>query len=94
MKRKAGFTLIELVTVVVILGTLAVVAAPKFISIQKSAREATIEGIANAMEGVVSQVSAKAYVNGLTPSTSNPGNQQDYILDFGIGTQKHTLLPH
>ncbi|MBN3574061.1 type II secretion system protein [Vibrio neptunius] len=86
MKKKAGFTLIELISVVVILGIVAVVAAPKFLNIQTSARAATIEGIANAMEGVVNQVSAKAYVNGLTPSTSNPGNQQDYILDFGIGT--------
>lgn|GEM_PF-198909 len=86
MNRKAGFTLIELVVVIVILGVLAVVAAPRFLNLQESAREVTLEGVAGAMEGVITQVNAKAFVAGLTPSISNPGNQQDYILDFGIGT--------
>ncbi|MFM2587406.1 type II secretion system protein [Vibrio sp. TBV020] len=84
--RKSGFTLIELVVVIVILGLLAVVAAPRFLNLQESAREATLEGVAGAMEGVITQVNAKAAIAGLTPSLSNPGNQQDYILDFGIGT--------
>ncbi|MGL4204867.1 MAG: type IV pilin protein, partial [Aeromonadaceae bacterium] len=34
MKRSAGFTLIELVIVIVILGILAVTAAPKFLNLQ------------------------------------------------------------
>ena len=34
-KRSAGFTLIELIAVIVILGILAVSAAPKFIDLQK-----------------------------------------------------------
>ena len=39
MKRNAGFTLIELVIVIVILGILAVTAAPKFLNLQGDARE-------------------------------------------------------
>ena len=41
MKRSAGFTLIELVIVIVILGILAVTAAPKFLNLQSDARAST-----------------------------------------------------
>jgi prepilin-type N-terminal cleavage/methylation domain-containing protein len=40
MKKTKGFTLIELITVIVILGIIAVVAAPKFIDISKDAHKA------------------------------------------------------
>ncbi|MGL4750761.1 MAG: type II secretion system protein, partial [Shewanella sp.] len=39
MKRQQGFTLIELVVVIIILGILAVTAAPKFINLQSDARK-------------------------------------------------------
>lgn len=38
-KRTQGFTLIELVVVIIVLGILAVIAAPKFIGLSKEARE-------------------------------------------------------
>ncbi len=44
----AGFTLIELVSVIVILGTLAVVALPRFINLQDEARAAALDGVAGA----------------------------------------------
>lgn len=90
MVRK-GFTLIELVAVIVILGVLAVVAAPRFLNLQQSARSSVLDGVASAMEGVITQVNAKAAIAGLTPSNSNPtagtgsSAQDDYIIDFGIG---------
>ena len=40
MKRQGGFTLIELVVVIVILGILAVTAAPRFLNLQDDARNA------------------------------------------------------
>lgn len=86
--KKSGFTLIELVVVIVILGILAVVAAPRFLNLQQSARIATVEGIAGAMDGVITQVKAKAVINGLTVGAENPGgsNQVGYVIDFGIGS--------
>ncbi|MEW6994122.1 type II secretion system protein [Colwelliaceae bacterium MEBiC 14330] len=45
-RMQAGFTLIELVIVVVILGFLAVTAIPKFIDLTEQAKQANIEGMA------------------------------------------------
>lgn len=44
MKRQQGFTLIELIIVIVVLGILAVTAAPQFINFSSDARESTVKG--------------------------------------------------
>ncbi len=51
MKRQQGFTLIELVVVIIILGILAVTAAPKFINLQSDARTSAIQGMKGAIQG-------------------------------------------
>lgn len=49
MNRQSGFTLIELVMVIVILGILAAAALPKFIDTTGEARQAAVEGIAGSL---------------------------------------------
>ncbi|MGH8263996.1 MAG: type II secretion system protein, partial [Steroidobacteraceae bacterium] len=44
-----GFTLIELVVVITILGILAAFAVPRFIALEGKAREAAINGIAGSL---------------------------------------------
>ncbi|MEO9495547.1 type II secretion system protein [Vibrio splendidus] len=64
MKRQGGFTLIELVVVIVILGILAVTAAPRFLNLQDDAKDATLEGLAGAIQGSASIIYGKAAIEG------------------------------
>src|SRR5262245_11843787 len=49
MRKVTGFTIIELVVVITILGILAAVALPKFFDTQNSARTSTAAGFAGAV---------------------------------------------
>lgn len=94
VRSQKGFTLIEIISVLVLLGILAAVAVPKFINLQqdaknKAASAAVSEGIAQ-----VNMFSAKyilqnssvpttlANLTGLTPGLVNPYTEGDFSIAF------------
>ncbi len=63
-KNGQGFTLIELVTVIVILGILAVVAAPKFIDVTTEARIASLKAVQGSLSSARDLARAKILIAG------------------------------
>ena len=74
MQKQSGFTLIELVVVIIVLGILAVTAAPKFIDLQNDARAATLEGVKASIQGANSMVFAKSAIAGFEDQDAKSAN--------------------
>ncbi len=64
MNKQRGFTLIELVVVIIILGVLSAVAVPKFIDLSTDAKNAAAKGVAGSISsGTSINFAAKAAGN-------------------------------
>ncbi|MCG9730160.1 prepilin-type N-terminal cleavage/methylation domain-containing protein [Shewanella sp. Isolate13] len=68
---KRGFTLIEMVVVIIVLGVIAIVALPKFVVLKTDSKIATLDGIAAAMESGLDLVHSKAVIEGQAKGAGN-----------------------
>ena len=69
-----GFTLIELVVVITILGILAAFAVPRFISLESTARTATINSLAGSVRSAASLARGMSMASQSTASVTMEGN--------------------
>lgn len=78
MSKQSGFTLIELVVVIIVLGILSAAVAPKFINLSSDARISTLQG----MKGAVSTATLLSY-----SKTVLLGLEKSSETDVKIGTE-------
>jgi MSHA pilin protein MshA len=91
LKNEKGFTLIEIIAVLIILGILAAVAVPKFLSLTDEAEQKALEGAVSAGLSTVSLLYGQlALSNGAEPdtaslvakATANPPGSEEFNFAF------------
>jgi len=96
-QHQRGFTLIELIIVIVILGILAVTAAPKFIDITSDAKGATLQAVKGSLQSAGQMVYGKSAIKGQQANTWATGvtpTSTSFVKVNGIDLYTSFGYPH
>ena len=95
IRDERGFTLVELIVIIIILGILSVVAIPKYLDLRADAETGVAKGVTGALRGSVAILHAKYLIGGSTYGISGvtTGVETEDITLASAGTRITATFP-